>query len=287
MIEAVALADVAIAVAPNGARRGKADHARLPITPAELAECAADCLEAGASMLHLHVRDADGRHSLDADRYRAAIDAIRDCVGDRLLLQVTTEAGGRDGPAEQMAHARALAPEALSLAVRELWRDPALAGEAAAFLAELHERGALVRYIVYDAADLARLLRLHAEGHVPQRTPHVLFVLGSYAEQRAGQPLELPPLAAALPAGWPWSACAFGPGELRCVVTAALLGGHARVGFENNLRRESGDRADDNAALVASCRQALAALGLHPASVDATRALFSDRRLEADSCPPS
>lgn len=283
MTGAVAPPDVAIAVAPNGARRGKADHARLPITPAELAECAADCLEAGASMLHLHVRDADGRHSLEADRYRAAIDAIRDRVGDRLLLQVTTEAGGRYGPAEQIAHARALAPEALSLAVRELWRDQALADEAAAFLAELHERGALVQYIVYDAADLARFMRLHAEGHVPQRTPHVLFVLGSYAEQRAGRPDELPPLAAALPASWPWSVCAFGPAELRCVVTAALLGGHARVGFENNLRRESGDRADDNAALVTSCRRALVALGFHPASVDRTRSLFSDRRAQADS----
>ena len=182
-----------------------------------------------------------------------------------------------------MAHARALAPEALSLAVRELWRDDALAGEAAAFLGELDERGALVQYIVYDAADLARLLRLHAEGRVPQRTPHVLFVLGSYAEQRAGQPAELPALAAALPTGWPWSACAFGPAELRCVVTAALLGGHVRVGFENNLRRESGDPAVDNAALVASCRRALAALGLRAAGVEATRALFSDRRLEAVS----
>ncbi len=287
MIEAAVPQDVAIAVAPNGARRGKADHARLPITPAELAECAADSLEAGASMLHLHVRDADGRHSLEADRYRAAIDAIRDRVGDRLLLQVTTEAGGRYGPAEQMAHARALAPEALSLAVRELWRDEALADEAAAFLAELHERGALVQYIVYDAADLARFMQLHAEGRVPQRTPHVLFVLGSYAEQRAGRPGELPPLAAALPAGWPWSVCAFGPAELRCVVTAALLGGHARVGFENNLRRESGAPADDNPALVAACRRALAALGLHPANVEATRNLFLDRRLDADSCPPS
>ncbi|MEO7057402.1 MAG: 3-keto-5-aminohexanoate cleavage protein [Caldimonas sp.] len=278
---------VAIAVAPNGARRSQADHARLPIAPAELAQCAADCLAAGASMLHLHVRDADGRHSLDAGRYREAIAAIHERVGDRLLLQVTTEAGGRYGPAEQMAHARALAPGALSVAVRELWREPALAEEAVRFLAELHERGALVQYIVYDAADLARFLALHERGSVPQARPHVLFVLGAYAEQRAGRPAELPPLVAALPVGWPWSVCAFGPEELHCVATGALLGGHVRVGFENNLHGVSGVAANDNAALVGACREALLALGLRPATLAETRDLFPDGRRQAVLSQPS
>ncbi|MEO8835870.1 MAG: 3-keto-5-aminohexanoate cleavage protein, partial [Caldimonas sp.] len=214
---AAGAAPVAIAVAPNGARKSRADHDRLPITPDELACCAVDCLAAGASMLHLHVRDANGRHSLEASDYRAALAAVCDAVGDALLIQVTTEAGGRYGPAEQMAHARALAPEALSLALRELCREPGPAGEVAAFLAELHERGALVQYIVYDGADLARLLRLHGDGVVPQAEPHLLFVLGNYAERRAGVPAELAPLVAALPASWPWSVCAFGAAELRCV----------------------------------------------------------------------
>jgi uncharacterized protein (DUF849 family) len=273
---AQAPAPVAIAVAPNGARKGRADHPRLPLTPPELAACAADVLAAGASMLHLHVRDAAGRHSLEADDYRAAIDAIRDRVGDALLVQVTTEAGGRYGPAEQMRHARALAPEALSLAVRELWSDPGLEAEAAAFVAELAARDALVQYIVYGADDLARFLRLHAAGTIPQRTPHVLFVLGAYVEQRAGRPAELPPLVAALPAGWPWSVCAFGAAELRCVVTGALLGGHVRVGFENNLRAVSGADAFDNAQTVQECRDVVLRLGLRPASVAETRHLFGD-----------
>ncbi len=278
---------VAVAVAPNGARRHRADHARLPITPSELAGCAADCLAAGASMLHLHVRDDDGRHSLDADHYRAATDAIRDRVGDRLLLQVTTEAGGRYGPAEQIAHARALSPDALSIAVRELFGDAASAEEAAVFLAELHERGALVQYIVYDAADLARFISLHGRGVVPQHTPHVLFVLGAYVGQRAGRPAELPPLAAALPPDWPWSVCAFGGDELHCVVSGALLGGHVRVGFENNLRRADGAPAVDNAGLVVACRVALEALGMGLASRDETRELFSDARRPAALSIPS
>ena len=56
----------AIAVAPNGGRRGKKDHPALPIGPEELASTAAACLEAGAAMIHAHVRDRDGGHLLDA-----------------------------------------------------------------------------------------------------------------------------------------------------------------------------------------------------------------------------
>lgn len=278
---------VAIAVAPNGARKSRADHARLPIAPDELAQCAADCLAAGASMLHLHVRADAGRHSLQPAHYRAAIAAVRDRVGDGLLVQVTTEAGGRYAPAEQMALARALAPEALSLALRELYRDRALAPEVAAFLAGLGARGALVQYIVYDQADLARMVRLQAEGIVPQRSPHVLFVLGAYAERRAGRPDELPPLLALLPPGWRWSVCAFGAAELRCVTTGALLGGHVRVGFENNVLRACGQTADDNAALVSECRDTLTHLGLRAAGAAEMRALFLEPRREAVFFHPS
>ena len=114
-----------IAVAPNGARKTKADHPALPITPEELAETAARCLDAGASMIHLHVRDDDQKHSLDVSAYRAAIAAIRARVGGELIIQVTTEAVGIYTPAQQMAMVQELEPEAVSLAVRELCPDDA------------------------------------------------------------------------------------------------------------------------------------------------------------------
>lgn len=271
-------APVMIAVAPNGARKSSADHARLPITPAELAECAADCMSAGASMLHLHVRDEAGRHSLLPSHYRAAIDAIRARVGDDLVLQVTTESGGRYAPAEQMAHAEALAPEALSLAIRELFSDPALHREAAAFLGRLAARDALVQYIVYSSADVSRCASLHAEGTIPQRSPQLLFVLGSYADSRPGRPADLVSMLAALPPGWRWSACAFGRAELQCMTAAALLGGHVRVGFENNLQVPSGAIAADNAELVRITRSALSGLGLASATCAETRRFLRDPR---------
>src|SRR5690606_19967729 len=93
-----ALAPVPIAVAPNGGRRTKADHPALPITPADLARTAAECLEAGAAMIHVHVRDQEQQHLLDADAYRQAIDAIRAEVGQRMVIQITSESLGQYGP---------------------------------------------------------------------------------------------------------------------------------------------------------------------------------------------
>jgi 3-keto-5-aminohexanoate cleavage enzyme len=84
-----------VAVAPNGARRTKVDHPLLPLTPAEIAREAELCAAAGASVLHLHVRAADGRHTLDPDLYRSAVEAVRRTIGDRMVIQITTEAVGR------------------------------------------------------------------------------------------------------------------------------------------------------------------------------------------------
>ena len=95
-----------VMVAPNGARRTKADHPNLPITPPEIAREAELCRAAGATVLHLHVRAPDGRHSLDPDLYRAAVDAVRAALGARMVIQMTTEAVGRYSPAEQMAAVR-------------------------------------------------------------------------------------------------------------------------------------------------------------------------------------
>ena len=109
-----------VAVAPNGARKQKVDHRALPITPAELAATAAECQDAGASMIHLHVRDDRGGHLLDAQAYRAATAAVRDAVGPDMIIQVTTEAVGIYSVDEQIAVVQELKPEAVSLAVREL-----------------------------------------------------------------------------------------------------------------------------------------------------------------------
>jgi len=267
-----------VMVAPNGARKTKADHPALPLTPAELARDAAQCLEAGAAAIHVHVRDRDGRHTLDPEAYAAALAAIRLAVGDRLICQVTTEAVGRFTPAEQMAAVRAVRPEAVSLAPRELAPGAGDEAEAARFLAWLAAERVRPQFILYDRADVVRFADWRARGIVVQDRPFLLFVLGRHAGARGARPADLIPfLTAAEPDGLletPWAVCAFGPREGACSLTAAALGGHSRVGFENNVALATGAAAPDNAALVAQAVAGAALVGRRAATADEARALL-------------
>ena len=269
-----------LAVAPNGARRTKKDHPALPIEPGELAETAAACRDAGAAMIHLHVRDAEGGHSLDPGRYREATAAIRARLGDAIIVQVTTEQVGRYGPDEQMACVRALSPEAVSLALRELVPDAAAEATAARFFAELAEAGTLMQFILYDAEDLRRFLALRAAGTIPPGERSLLYVLGRYSAGQRSRPDDLLAfLAARAPdAGEIWSLCAFGPLEVACGVAAATFGGHVRVGFENNLQLPDGTQAPDNAASVAALAGAVRSIGRPLADAAAARRLMAPLR---------
>ena len=263
-----------LTVAPNGSRAGPWDHPAVPLTPDALAATAAACRDAGAAVFHLHVRDADGGHSLDAWRYRAALEAIRARVGDDLVLQVTTEAAGLYAPPEQMALVRELEPEAVSLAIAELVPDPGAENDAREFFGWLAQRPIQVQLILYSASELERYQALRAGGVIPEMPHWLLFVLGRHASDRTAAPLELLPFLDRHDGAVPWAACAFGAREHACTVAAAALGGHLRVGFENNFLLRDGSTAPDNAALVAQSAEAARALGRPLASADDVRAMF-------------
>jgi uncharacterized protein (DUF849 family) len=283
MAESVDWTPMILAVAPNGARKTQADHPAVPISPAELAATAAAAQAAGAAMIHLHVRDADQKHSLDVGAYREATAAVREAVGQRMVIQVTSEAVGIYGPEEQMAMVRALEPEAVSLAIREVVPDAAHEDPARDFLAWLVEAGTLPQYILYAPEDVERFARLQAAGVVPPGPAFLLFVLGRYTPGQRSEPNDLLAYLAALEA-WPeaaklpWAICAFGPKETACVTAAATLGGHARVGFENNLFLPSGALARDNAELVAAAAAAARAIGRPLADADAARRMMTGGR---------
>jgi len=266
-----------LTVAPNGAYKTKPDHPGLPMTPAELAATAAGCQEAGASMIHLHVRDDDGVHTLDPATYRRAIDAIRDTVGDGLVIQVTSEAGGIYGPAEQMESIRALEPEAVSLALREIIAGDDQEPVAAEFFQWLAERGCVPQYILYSGAEVAWYRALCQRGVIPDAPHWLLFVLGRYTSGQQSRPADLLPFLDEIPER-PWSMCAFGRMEHACATASAALGGHVRVGFENNLELKNGARAPDNAALIAQAAQAASVLGRPLMNAGGLRKLFTGRR---------
>ncbi|MCF6272346.1 MAG: 3-keto-5-aminohexanoate cleavage protein [Rhodobacteraceae bacterium] len=251
-----------IIAAPNGARRSKAEHPALPITIEEITAEAVACQRAGAAVLHLHVRDSEGMHSLDAGLYRAATALIAERAPD-LVVQITTEAAGIFGLEAQISSAMAVQPEAISVAWREF--SPESNPQARRFYDWAAEAGVRVQHILYSSEDMRRFNAFGLEDQ------SILLVLGSYTGMEA-RVEDLPAYLAGLGAVRDWSVCAFGRNEHAVVRAALKAGGHGRVGFENNLRLKDGRLASGTAALVGQFRQPLASandvrqlwrLGLH------------------------
>ena len=183
-------------VAPNGGRKTKADHPALPLSADELARTAAECLERGASMIHLHVRDKDGGHSLDPEAYRSVIARICEEVGDRLVLQITSESLGRYSPAEQRAAVLRTNPEAVSLALRELAPEKTDEKDFGLFLGKLKQMRIWPQIIVYHPDEAERLGAMLKQGLIPFDKLSVLYVLGRFALTRTAIPRDLLPFLA-------------------------------------------------------------------------------------------
>ena len=262
--------------APNGARRGKADHSGIPLSPRELAENAQAILDCGASLLHLHVRDESDQHTLDPERYRAAISAVRDQVGDGLVIQVTTEAVGVYSVEQQISVVKDLKPEAVSIALRELVPDRDNTRDAGRFFEWLKSHDVMPQYILYSPDEVRWFEDLRGRGMFHDDLPFVLFVLGRYGTTDYGDPADLEAYRRALgDERIPWAVCCFGPREDEVSLCAATAGGHARVGFENNLLMPDGSEAPDNAVLVHLAAGHARSAGRPVATADDVRQLFS------------
>ena len=263
--------------APNGARKSQADHPALPITPSELANCAEAIVDAGASIMHVHVRDDGGGHSLDVDRYRAAIDAITKRVGNDLVIQATTESCGIYHRDEQMAVVRELRPEAVSVALKELCPDETAERDVADFYQWLVSERVMAQHILYSPDEVERFASLRGKGVIPGDSPFALFVLGRYSDDLTGDPDELDAFVEVAPDDLRWAVCCFGRTETEAARRAAALGGHARVGFENNLALPDGSTADSNAALVQLAVAAGIDQGRTPATAGDVRQWVSEQ----------
>ncbi|WP_210238706.1 3-keto-5-aminohexanoate cleavage protein [Cohaesibacter sp. CAU 1516] len=255
-----------IMVAPNGARRTKADHPALPITITEVVATAKACQEAGADGLHAHVRDAEGRHVLDSGLYKELLAELAHETPD-LYVQITTEAVGIYNPEQQRALVRSVQPKAVSISIREMLSD----GDNRDILRFYHDQwhaSSGIQHILYGTDDIALLQDLCQRGIVPKDDLKLLFVLGRYTAGQVSSPDDLLPFLEAQKAldqtcGAPsdWACCAFGQAETDCLARAVAKGGKVRIGFENNLHHSDGSLARDNADRVAHLRAALA----HPA----------------------
>lgn len=247
-------------VAPNGARLQKTDHPAIPITKAEIVETARRCEEAGATALHLHVRDEAGRHSIDPSRYTAVIEELVEAT--TLKTQVSTEAAGIFDVAAQYACLSSVAAAEASVSLREISRSPALFSATYAVAAQ---RGMDVQHILYSPEEVSGLLRKFDDGEIPERNRRALFVLGRYAQDQQSSVADLTPFLNSLGGSeLTWSVCAFGQAEQACLLAALDHGGHARIGFENNRLAPDGRVFESNEASVAAFVERAAQAGFSP-----------------------
>ncbi|PCH48432.1 MAG: class III aminotransferase [Hyphomicrobiales bacterium] len=240
-----------IMIAPNGARRTKADHQALPVTIQEIVDTAKACFAAGADGLHAHVRDAEQKHVLDAGLYRELIAELEIAV-PQMDVQITTEAIGMYSPAQQRELVRAVMPKLVSVSLAEMTsdNDPNAASE---FYHWAAEKGIAVQHILYSTEEFEMLAKHVRQKTIPSSHLQIIIVLGKYNKNQESQTSELIPFLKLLETAGQqidWMVCAFGRSETECLTFAAEAGGKVRIGFENNFWNSNGVIAKNNAERV-------------------------------------
>jgi uncharacterized protein (DUF849 family) len=267
-----------IMVAPNGAKKTKEILPQIPLWPDELAEEAKNCAANGASIFHLHIRNKEQGHTLDAGIYRETIAEIKKRAGENIIVQATTENCGIYQPHEQMQMVRELKPEAISCAVREFVPDASHEGAAKDFLAWVQQEKIWPQYILYSPDEIRKFADLKARGIIPAAHDFVLLVLGRKSvdqpKEAFARPHDVDPYIKTVKEVCPdvtWAVCAFGGYENECMKYAFANGGHARIGFENNHWLIDESIAASNAALV---KQLVETSGIMPLTAQEVRKVY-------------
>lgn len=251
---------VIIMAAPNGARKTHKDHPALPISIQETVEEAVACYAAGACALHAHVRGDAEEHVIDAGRYRELLGELNRQVPD-MLIQITTEAVGIYTPEQQVECAKSVMPEMASVALREMTDNFQHTEYARDFYHWCADANIHIQHVLYSVDDLRYFHQYKSEGIIPDSHNCVLFVLGRYAVDFQSSPDDLAPFLKEDIKDHNWFTCAFGLQEQDCVLTGIERGGHARIGFENNLHGTDGELASSTASQIESLVKTLQASG--------------------------
>lgn len=241
-----------IMAAPNGARKIKTDHPNLPITITETVDVACRCFDAGASILHAHIRDDKGQHSLDSYRYGELLNQMAKTVPD-MLVQITTESAGIFTPKQQATCLLEVQPPFASVGVREMTGngDEKSLAFAADIYARVNAQGTSIQHIVYSPDDLDFLIALKQQRIIPDGKLHALLVLGRYNPGFVSDSAELDGFFGKnLNTLDSWMLCAFGASEYDSITKAIEHGGHGRIGFENNMYLRDGSLASCTSDLI-------------------------------------
>jgi 3-keto-5-aminohexanoate cleavage enzyme len=242
--------EVIIAAAVVGAEVTREQSPHVPYTPDEIAQAAVDAGRAGAAVVHLHARWPDGRASQEAAHFREIVDRIR-AAGSDVVLQCST--GGAVGMSvDERLGSLVEGAEMGTLNLGTMnFGDGVFVNarpDIVKIAGRLRERRLVPECEVYDAGMLDTLRWLLDKGHLAAPY-HVQFVLGVPGGM-TGSERNLRFLVEGLPEPAHWSVAGIGRFELPMAELALRMGGHVRVGLEDNLFASKGVLAKGSDELV-------------------------------------
>jgi uncharacterized protein (DUF849 family) len=268
-----------IAVAITGSVPRKKDNPAVPVTVAEQVESTHQAFEAGATLVHIHVRNDDESSGSDPDKFAAVQEGVRrHCPG--MIVQFSTGGRGREPAARgtMLVHRpdmASLATGSVNFATMIYENPPELIDGLARRMLELDVKPECELFdlaMLYNAADLVKrgLLR---------PPPHVQFVMGirgAMPARRAVLEFLLSELPAVLP-GATWTAAGIARHQFEVAQWALELGGHVRTGLEDNIRFDETRLAASNAELVKKIVDVCGKYGRRPATPAEARQLLGLR----------
>lgn len=262
-----------ITAAMVGAEVTRKNNPNLPLTPGEIASAAKECREAGASMIHLHVRDPQGNPTQDIAVFQETIRLIKDRCD--IIVQVST--GGAVGmSADERIQPVRLRPEMATLSTGSVNFGPDIFVNSYPnieyFAQTMLDYGVKPEIEVFDTGMVDTAKRLIKKGLL--KTPlHFDFVMG-VPGGIAGTAENLVHLARLIPEGSTWSVAGVGYTQLPLAMMAIAMGGHVRVGFEDNVYYSRGIPAKSNAQLVERIARIAGEAGRETATPDEARRIL-------------
>jgi uncharacterized protein (DUF849 family) len=256
----------------------KADNAHLPVTPREIAQDARRCRDAGASIVHLHARDEQGRPTYRKDVYREIIARVRELSPDLILCVSTSgrtfksfeqrsEVLELNDPTPEMA---SLTLGSMNFAREESINSPQM---IASLAKKMNECGIVPELECFELR-MVEYTQYLIEHDVLKPPYYCNILLGSLGTLRA-TPFNLTAMVRALPAGATWAAAGIGKFQFETNALAIAMGGHVRVGLEDNLWLDCARRTPaTNATLIERIVTLARATGREPATPADARSII-------------
>lgn len=268
----------------------------LPVTPEQIASSSLEAVRAGAAIVHIHVRHPDGRPSMEMQHYREVVDRLR-AADEDVIINLTTGPGQRYVPSEadpavaapgttlmvperRVEHILALRPELCSLDFNTMYSGNSVVINTPrnlAIMAEIiRDAGVRPELEVFDSGDIQLANQFIQEGRLDAPALFQIVLGVRYGAIATTETLAY--MKSLLPAGSHWAAFGIGRWEFPMLAQAFLLGGHVRVGLEDNIYLEKGVLAKGNAELVRKAARIVKDLGGSIATPAETREILGLKR---------